>query len=167
MQAPTAEATGQQQPALMSLVRLMAQVVLQHDKALQLQHRQECFILFVQSSPGSAQTVLTQQTLEGHRDGAPEMAQPAHLPPQEPDPGTSAETGEALPEQCASSTVGHGGAGGSDPGRRQLAVSEVVPFHQEADQLPRILQIGLRDNEVWQLLEKWTQSTLWTLIGVS
>ena len=67
---------NQGQKAMLSLVRLMAQVIIQHDKAIQLHHRQECFVLFVQSSPGSALTTLTQQTLEWKNKWAQELDNP-------------------------------------------------------------------------------------------
>lgn len=200
------------QQNLMQMRRLMAQVVLQHDKALQLHHRRECFVLFVQSSPGSALTVLTQQTLEWRNKMAKEPEHPKWLNlrtyllrslilelQQRLVKLSQSTGGQALWDKAVSE--GAIQADGSWPFMKWCHSSkkmihshrppmsmaralkdvqylselleengQVLRFHgvkPQATIVPWLLQVSMREQEVWRILESWAQSSLWTLIGVS
>ena len=75
------------------------------------------------------------ESQDGAGAGAPQVAEPAHILTSEFDPGVATTSGEALSEQCRSAPVGQSSLRGSDTGRWQLAVSEMVPHLPEADQL--------------------------------
>lgn len=58
--------------AMTGLLRLMAQVILNHDRALQLRDRQDCFVMFAQSREDGILPLLTKMAKEW-KDQAPQQ----------------------------------------------------------------------------------------------
>ena len=52
------------QAALLQMLQLMAKVVIQHERQLSQIHRQDCYVIFIQSHPQGALPLLTQWTGE-------------------------------------------------------------------------------------------------------
>lgn len=204
------EEQGQTPQAVLGLVKLMAQVIIQHDKAIQMQHKQTCFVMFVQTSPGSALGVLTQQALVWKEQKSSDKANPLTLrsfllrsvilelqvrltklsQSTQGDPiwDTAVKEGVLMSD-------------GSWPYQRwchqeqklirshrqpmsmarilkevQLLTEllneegQLMRFHSLKPQtavVPWLLELSIRESEMWTTLMGLTQSTLWTLIGAT
>ena len=201
---------GPTQKALLGMVKLMAQVIIQHDKAIQMQHRQTCFVLFVQTNPGSALGVLTQQALAWKTQKSNDQANPLTLrtfllrsvilelqtrlvklsqsSQGNPIWDTAVQEGVILADGswpfqhwCHKEKKlirSHRKPMGMARTLKEVQLltellqeeGQVMRFHSLKPQttvVPWMIELSLRETEMWNTLMGMTQSTLWTLVGAS
>ena len=201
------EEPGPNQKALLGLVKLMAQVIIQHDRAIQMQHKQTCFVLFVQTSPGSALGVLTQQALAWKTQTSTDQAKPLTLRTfllrsviLELQTRLVKLSQSSQGNQIWDTAVQEGVilADGSWPyqhwchkekklirsHRQPMGMArtlkevqlltellneegQVMRFHRlkpQATVVPWMIELSIRETEMWTTLMGMTQSTLWTLM---
>jgi len=201
------EEPGPNQKALLGLVKLMAQVIIQHDRAIQMQHKQTCFVLFVQTSPGSALGVLTQQALAWKTQTSTDQAKPLTLRTfllrsviLELQTRLVKLSQSSQGNQIWDTAVQEGVilADGSWPyqhwchkekklirsHRQPMGMArtlkevqlltellneegQVMRFHSlkpQATVVPWMIELSIRETEMWTTLMGMTQSTLWTLM---
>ena len=197
--------------ALTDMVRLMAHIVLNHEKSLQHLHRQDCYVMFAQVDPQGAMPLLlelsqTWKTLPEPPHDQPKVTLRTHLmagltkellkrarliagsKPGEKlwdtavQKGTIQTDGSWLFLKWAPTSQQLVTANKAPiPMSRMLKLlenmeallqdsSHIVRFHSLRAQetvVPWILQVTLRDCELWTILQLTTNCTIWSLLGMT
>ena len=198
-------------PELADMVRLMAQIVLNHEKSIQHYHRQDCFVMFAQTDPQGAMPLLLDLTNSWKCLPEPQPAQQKTTlrtflmagPLKELHKRARQIANSKPGEELWDTAVRKGTiqADGSwmyqrwAPDSQQLVTaakaplpmprmlklletmetllqdnSHIVRFHSlrhQAHVVPWMLQVTLRDCELWTLLNQTTQCTIWSLLGMT
>ena len=121
------------QQAVLTLTKILTQVVLQHERQLQAIHRQESFVfLRPAQQAGMCPTVGTEdQGMEGSGSVSGHAwvtkPDPAHISTPCPDSGTPGQSSEALQVQTRGGALGHGSQQQDDQCRRIMAFPALEP----------------------------------------
>ena len=201
------------QQAVLTLTKLLTQVVLQHERQLQAIHRQDSFVFFAQLNKQGCVPLLAQKTTEWKDQVQSTTPTPSsrqtlrtyllHALIQELQARvlklSQSKPGEQLWDTAVSSKMIH--ADGSWPfqrwNREQQALEtshrpalqmpqvlrelehllellrdndHVVRFHALRPQqqvVPWLLQLHLRQDDLWRILQRWAQNSIWGMLGVS
>ena len=201
------------QQAVLTLTKILTQVVLQHERQLQAIHRQDSFVFFAQLNKQGCVPLLAQKTKEWK-----DQVQSVDMPRS---PSQTLRTylllaliqelqarvlklskskpGEELWDTAVNSKMIN--ADGSWPFQRWSHEKQVLEnSHRPALQMPQVLreldhllellrdndhvmrfhalrpqqqvvpwllQIHLRQDDLWRILQRWAQNSIWGMLGVS
>jgi hypothetical protein len=197
---------NQQNKALLTLIHHLAKVVLQHDRAIQMDRRQDSFVIFAQVSAEGALPLLTSKAkewkdmtektttlrtyllkhlileIQQRAIKLSQSTQGAQLWDVAVSKGVILQDGSwPFQQWCHTEkklTKSH---------RAPLPMSRILKdlqfmvelltdndhvmrFHSlrpQANVVPWMLQLNLREDDLWRLFHQLSQSTLWGLLGLS